>query len=65
MERIAAIVERYTTMGIDEISLADTTGMANPKQVYDMLGQLKAGFSKHDVFLCICIIQEEWPLQML
>lgn len=44
VERIAAIVERYTTMGIDEISLADTTGMANPKQVYDMLGQLKAGF---------------------
>lgn len=44
VDRIAAIVERYTTMGIDEISLADTTGMANPKQVYDMLGQLKANF---------------------
>lgn len=44
VDRIAAIVERYTTMGIDEISLADTTGMANPKQVYDMLGQLKASF---------------------
>ncbi|WP_078408600.1 hydroxymethylglutaryl-CoA lyase [Priestia abyssalis] len=44
VERIAAIVERYTTMGIDEISLADTTGMANPKQVYDMLGQLKGSF---------------------
>jgi hydroxymethylglutaryl-CoA lyase len=42
--RIAEIVERYITLGIDEISLADTTGMANPKQVFDMLGQLKEDF---------------------
>ncbi|MCM3771387.1 hydroxymethylglutaryl-CoA lyase [Priestia aryabhattai] len=45
-ERIASIVERYTLMGINEISLADTTGMANPAQVYDMLGLLKQDFPK-------------------
>ncbi|WP_299092378.1 hydroxymethylglutaryl-CoA lyase [uncultured Metabacillus sp.] len=44
LERIVSIVERYTTMGIDEISLADTTGMANPKQVFEMLGHLKSSF---------------------
>ena len=44
VDRIAAIVERYTIMGINEISLADTTGMANPKQVFGMLGQLKGSF---------------------
>ncbi|MCM3655445.1 hydroxymethylglutaryl-CoA lyase [Metabacillus litoralis] len=44
IERIATIVDRYTTMGIEEVSLADTTGMANPKQVFEMLGQLKASF---------------------
>lgn len=44
VERIASITERYISMGINEISLADTTGMANPKQVYDMLGQLRESF---------------------
>jgi hydroxymethylglutaryl-CoA lyase len=46
LERIASIVERYNNMGINEISLADTTGMANPKQVFDMIGQLKSSFSQ-------------------
>ncbi|MFM1654904.1 hydroxymethylglutaryl-CoA lyase [Brevibacillus sp. B_LB10_24] len=45
LERIVTIVERYKQMGIDEISLADTTGMANPKQVFDLLGHLKEAFS--------------------
>ncbi|MDT8861466.1 hydroxymethylglutaryl-CoA lyase [Alkalihalobacillus sp. MEB130] len=40
-ERINDIVTRYMNLGIEEVSLADTTGMANPKQVYDMLGKLK------------------------
>jgi len=44
VERIMHIVERYQAMGVNEVSLADTTGMANPKQVYEMLGQLKAHF---------------------
>jgi hydroxymethylglutaryl-CoA lyase len=44
IERIATIIARYQTMGIKEVSLADTTGMANPKQVYQMLGELIKGF---------------------
>jgi hydroxymethylglutaryl-CoA lyase len=44
IERINTIVERYISYGIDEISLADTSGMANPRQVYDMVGQLRNNF---------------------
>ncbi|MED4071111.1 hydroxymethylglutaryl-CoA lyase [Priestia endophytica] len=44
LERIATIVERYTEMGVNEVSLADTTGMANPKQIYTTLGVLKRSF---------------------
>jgi hydroxymethylglutaryl-CoA lyase len=44
LSRIATILDRYNKMGIDEVSLADTTGMANPVQVYNMLGQLKEQF---------------------
>ncbi len=43
-ERLVEIVRRYDAAGIREISLADTTGMAQPKQVYDVLGVLQAEF---------------------
>ncbi len=43
-DRIVWIINRYQSMGISEISLADTTGMANPRQVYEMLGELRALF---------------------
>ncbi len=46
LERIISIVDRYTKMGIEEVSLADTTGMANPKQVYEFLGALKTEFPR-------------------
>ncbi len=42
--RIAEIVDRYNKMGIDEISMVATTGMANFQQVYSMLGDLKARY---------------------
>ncbi|WP_046176307.1 hydroxymethylglutaryl-CoA lyase [Domibacillus indicus] len=44
VERLVPILDRYTRMGIEEVSLADTTGMANPRQVYSYLGQLKDRF---------------------
>ncbi|OLN23053.1 hydroxymethylglutaryl-CoA lyase [Domibacillus antri] len=44
VERLATILDRYSKMGIDEVSLADTTGMANPRQVYKYLGELKEQF---------------------
>ncbi len=44
VERLSSIVDRYNQMGVSEVSLADTTGMANPKQVYDYLGELTEAF---------------------
>ncbi|MET1030901.1 hydroxymethylglutaryl-CoA lyase [Domibacillus tundrae] len=44
VDRLVPVLDRYTKMGIDEVSLADTTGMANPRQVYSYLGQLKQQF---------------------
>lgn len=43
-ERISKIVERYVQFGVGEVSLADTTGMANPKQVYEMVRQLQKDY---------------------
>ena len=39
--RVHEIVERLLERGVDEISLADTTGMANPLQVEQMMGHLR------------------------
>jgi hydroxymethylglutaryl-CoA lyase len=44
LDRIHTIVERYSRLGIYEVSLADSTGMANPKQVYEMVGALRNYF---------------------
>lgn len=38
-EKILSIVERYRDLGADGITLADTTGMANPNQVSQLLGE--------------------------
>lgn len=35
-EKVAAIAEKLRALGITELSLSDTTGMANPAQVYDL-----------------------------
>jgi len=35
-EKVAEIAERLHDLGITELSLSDTTGMANPRQVYDL-----------------------------
>lgn len=43
-ERIYQIVKRYEEFGIGEISLADSTGMGNPKQVFETIGQLRNAF---------------------
>lgn len=43
-EKISAIIHRFIEMGIEEISLSDTTGMANPKLVYERCSRLKDRF---------------------
>jgi hydroxymethylglutaryl-CoA lyase len=35
-ERVLQLIEQYLELGIDGITLADTTGMAAPKQVYEL-----------------------------
>ncbi|MEI3611341.1 hydroxymethylglutaryl-CoA lyase [Pseudogracilibacillus sp. SO30301A] len=44
VERLVEIVGRYDAADVREISLADTTGMAQPKQVFDTLEVLKTEF---------------------
>jgi len=44
LENIKAHVRRLNEYGIYEISLADTTGMANPNQVYGMMSDLVQTF---------------------
>ncbi|TPE69744.1 hydroxymethylglutaryl-CoA lyase [Halalkalibacterium halodurans] len=44
IDRLISIVDRYNRQGVYEVSLADTTGMADPVQVYETLGVLKSLF---------------------
>ncbi|QQK81724.1 hydroxymethylglutaryl-CoA lyase [Salicibibacter cibi] len=44
VDKIIPLIERYNEMGIKEVSLADTTGMGNPIQVYEVLGKLRKTF---------------------
>jgi hydroxymethylglutaryl-CoA lyase len=41
-------VERFIDAGVDGISLADTTGMANPRQVRDLTGRVLDQFPSSD-----------------
>ncbi len=41
-------VERFRALGFDGISLADTTGMANPRQVQELTGQVLERFPPPD-----------------
>lgn len=44
IEQLVKIIQEYEAMGVREISLADTTGMAQPKQVYSTLAILQKEF---------------------
>lgn len=39
-ERVAYIAAKMRELGMSELSLSDTTGMANPAQVYDLCGYM-------------------------
>ncbi|MCM3709127.1 hydroxymethylglutaryl-CoA lyase [Sporosarcina luteola] len=43
-KRILATIEQLVGLTIGDITLADTTGMANPKQVYELLKEVKNSF---------------------
>jgi hydroxymethylglutaryl-CoA lyase len=36
-ERVIEIVKHHLALGVDELALADSTGMANPRQVYELM----------------------------
>jgi len=40
IEQIEKVVDRYVSMGINSIGVADTVGFANPRQVYDTVARL-------------------------
>ena len=44
IERHMMICKKYDEMGIDEVSLADTTGMANPVKIKKIVRELKRAF---------------------
>ncbi|WP_260287397.1 hydroxymethylglutaryl-CoA lyase [Peribacillus aracenensis] len=44
LEKIVSILEGYKDMGVNEVSLADTAGMGNPKQVSEMLSIIRGLF---------------------
>lgn len=41
LEDVCKIVEAYLAVGIEEISLSDASGMAVPKQVFEMAGEMQ------------------------
>lgn len=46
VERIKSVLAEVMAIEVNKISLADTTGMANPKQVYELLVSLQNDFPK-------------------
>ncbi len=43
-EKIYALVEQFIELGFDGVTIADTTGMANPKQVRDLMTEIAKRF---------------------
>jgi len=39
-EKVLSLCSRFVDLGVDELSIADTIGMANPRQVYDLFSSL-------------------------
>jgi hydroxymethylglutaryl-CoA lyase len=59
VQRLIEICAEYERMGMVEVGLADTAGMANPRQVYETLIDLRSGFPAldfglhlHDTYGC-------------
>jgi hydroxymethylglutaryl-CoA lyase len=40
-DRVVKFVNRYIELGVDSVTLADTTGMAHPKQVLDLCSEIR------------------------
>jgi len=44
VQNVIDVIQRYVNMGVMEISLSDTTGMANPLQVYEYCARVQDKF---------------------
>ena len=49
--RVMEIAEKYLAIGFDSLTFADTTGMANPRQVERMMREAVKGFPSADITL--------------
>ncbi|MCK0196485.1 hydroxymethylglutaryl-CoA lyase [Ancylobacter sp. 6x-1] len=45
-DRVLALAERYLELGLHSVTLADTTGMANPRQVAGLVAAFRARFGE-------------------
>ena len=48
LELITPLVEKFISIGIQELSMSDSTGLANPKQVYEYMSFLKEQYPDVD-----------------
>lgn len=46
VDKVQKVVSRFVDLGVMELSLSDTTGMANPRHVYELASQMKEVFPK-------------------
>lgn len=44
LEQLIRVVSEYVALGIEHVSLGDTTGMANPMQIYETMTRLQERF---------------------
>ncbi|MCZ2721600.1 hydroxymethylglutaryl-CoA lyase [Marinomonas sp. 15G1-11] len=50
-ERVIDVIDQYLEIGIQSISIADTTGMASPRQVYELCSLVRRIYPSVDVTL--------------
>jgi hydroxymethylglutaryl-CoA lyase len=51
LDRILKFVDRLVGLGIDSIALADTIGMGNPKQIFEICNEARARFPSYEFAL--------------
>jgi hydroxymethylglutaryl-CoA lyase len=51
LEQVLSVISCFREIGVRELSLSDTTGMANPQQVYEYGVKVKTEFSDVNWFL--------------
>lgn len=64
-EQVGKVVRHFVALGITELSLSDTTGMANPKLVYDLSTHMLSAFPEVKWVLHFHNILAGWPLPIL